>query len=237
MRRLRGAACAALLHGFFALFVSHAPGVARADLSPLGQPARIDGVAAYVGGGSPGEGVRVILLSDVELRARLSLFNAGAGPEALSDVLTPALLQATLAELLGEALIAVEALRLGLAAPTLGAIRDQRARLAAAGRGERAFQELIDALEVGPDEIYEIARLRAVVGAFLAANLEGTLEVSESELVRAFETEEHPFQGLPFAAERAHFAAWLQQKLLQEAVGRWVLSLRERIPHRVLVSF
>jgi hypothetical protein len=181
--------------------------------------------------------VRVILLSDVELRARLSLFNAGAGPEALSDVLTPALLQATLGELLGEALIAVEALRLGLTAPTLGAVRDQRARLAAAGRGERAFQELVDALEVGPDEVDEIARLRAVVGAFLAANLEGTLDVSESELVRTFETEEHPFQGLPFAAERAHFAAWLQQKRLQEAVGRWVLSLRERIPHRVLVSF
>lgn len=213
------------------------PAASRAELPQLGSPVRIDGVAAYVGGSSPGEGVRVILLSDVELRARLSLFNAGAGPEALSDILTPELLSATLAELLGESLIAIEALRLGLAAPTAGAIRDQRARLAAAGRGERVFQELIEALDIGLEEIEDIARQRAVVGAFLAANLEGMLDVSESELVRAYETEEHPFQGLPFAAERAHFAAWLQQKRLQEAVGRWVVSLRERIPHRVLVTF
>jgi hypothetical protein len=213
------------------------PAAHAVDLPQLGSPVRVDGVAAYVGGASPGEGVRVILLSDVELRARISLFNAGSGPRALSDVLTPALLQATLAALLGESLIAVEALRLGLAAPTASAVRDQRARLGTAGRGERAFQELMEALEVGAEEIDDIARQRAVVGAFLAANLEGTLDVSETELVRAFETEDHPFQGLPFEAERAHFAAWLQQKLLQEAVGRWVVSLRERIPHRVLVSF
>jgi hypothetical protein len=164
------------------------------------------------------------------------LFNAGSD-DALLQALGPELLRATLAELLGEALIAVEALRLGLAQPTAGEIRDQRARVAAAGRSERAFQELIDALEVAPEEIDEMATQRAVVGAFLAANLEGTIEVSESELVRAFETEEHPFLGLPYAAERVHFAAWLQQKRLQAAVGRWVLSLKERIPHRVLISF
>jgi hypothetical protein len=209
---------------------------ARADLPQLGRPVRIDGIAAYVGGGSPGEGVRVILQSDVELRARLSLFNAGSS-DALMQTLGPELLRATLAALLGEALIAVEALRLGLAQPTAGEVRDQRARLAAAGRSESAFQELTDALEVAPDEIDDIALQRAVVGAFLSANLEGTIEVSESELVRAYETEEHPFQGLPYAAERVHFAAWLQQKRLQEAVGRWVLSLKERIPHRVLVTY
>ena len=208
---------------------------AQAPLVELGTPVRVDGVAAYVGGGSPGEGVRVILQSDVELRARFSLFNAGA--DALTQALTPELLQATLAELLGEALIAVEASRLGLASPSAREVRDQRARLAAAGRSERAFQELVEALEIPAEEVDEIAKLRAIVGAFLSANLEGTLDVSESEMVRAYETEDHPFQGLPYAAERVRFAAWLQQRRLQEAVGRWVLSLKERIPHRVLVRF
>jgi hypothetical protein len=238
IRARRGSARALLVPTLVhALGLAAASSTHAADLPQLGTPVRVDGVAAYVGGTSPGEGVRVLLLSDIELRARISLFNAGSGAAALSDALTPALLQATLAELLGESLIAVEASRLGLTAPTAGAVRDQRARLAAAGRGERAFLELMDALEVGSEEVDDIARQRAVVGAFLAANLEGTLDVSETELVRAYETEEHPFQGLPFEAERAHFAAWLQQKLLQEAVGRWVVSLRERIPHRVLVSF
>ena len=66
---------------------------------------------------------------------------------------------------------------------------------------------------------------------------EGTLDVSESEMVRAFETEEHPFQGLAYAEERTRFAAWLAQKRLNEAVGRWVSSLKERIPHRLLLRF
>ena len=210
--------------------------LAHAELPQLGRPVRIDGVAAYVGGTSPGEGVRIILQSDVELRARLALFNGGSG-NALSDLATPELLRATLSELLGEALIAVEAVRLGLSAPSAREVREQRMRMAAAGRGERAFNELVDALEIPAEELDEIAKQRALVGAFLAANLEGTIDVSESELLRAYETEDHPFQGLPYAAERARFAAWLQQKRLEEAVGRWVLSLKERIPHRVLATF
>jgi hypothetical protein len=209
-------------------------GAARAEVVALGQPLRIDGVAALVGGQAPGEGVLVILRSDVELRARLSLLAAGARA-ALVAPLGADLLQATLSELLGESLIAIEATRLGLSAPSEHEIHEQRARLALAG--ESTFNALLDGLGVSPEEIDEIAKRRAVVGAFLAVNLEGTLEVSESELVRAYETEEHPFQGLPYAEERVRFAAWLSQKRLNEAVVRWVVSLKERIPNRVLARF
>jgi hypothetical protein len=209
-------------------------GTARAETIPLGRPVLIDGVAALVGGQAPGEGVLVILRSDVELRARLSLLSGGAS-SALSAPLSPDLLQATLSALLGESLITIEATRLGLSAPSAREVREQRARLMLAR--EKSFEELLDGLGVSSEEIDLIARQRAVVGEFLAVNLEGTLEVSESEMVRAFETEEHPFQGLAYAEERARFAAWLTQKRLNEAVGRWVLSLKERIPHRVLMRF
>jgi hypothetical protein len=207
---------------------------ARAEAVAVGQPLRVDGVAALVGGQAPGEGVLVILRSDVELRARLSLLAAGAN-SALGAPLVADLLQATLSELLGESLIAVEASRLGLSAPSEREVREQRARLALAG--EARFNELLDGLGVSSEEIDAIAERRALVGAFLAVNLEGTLEVSESEMVRAYESEEHPFQGLPYAEERSRFAAWLAQKRLNEAVGRWVLSLKERIPHRVVARF
>lgn len=207
---------------------------AEADVSALGTPLRVDGVAALVGGQAPGEGVLIILRSDVELRARLSLLAGGAGA-ALSASLTPDLLQATLGELLGEALISIEATRLGLSQPSVREVQEQRARLALAG--ENNLTELLDGLGVGSEEIDAIAEQRALVGAFLAVNLEGTLDVSETELVRAYETEEHPFQGLPYAEERARFAIWMAQKRLNEAVGRWVLSLKERIPHRVLARF
>jgi hypothetical protein len=209
--------------------------IAYAEPAALGRPLRIDGVAALVGGQAPGQGVLVILRSDVELRARLSLLAGGAASAALSAPLSAELLQATLGALLGEALITIEATRLGLSQPSAREVQEQRARLALAG--ENSFNELLDGLGASAEEVDAIAHQRAVVGAFLAVNLEGTLDVSESELVRAYETEEHPFQGLPYAAERVHFAAWLQQKRLQEAVGRWVLSLKERIPHRVLVTY
>jgi hypothetical protein len=217
-----------------ALFSLGALAHAHADAVPLGQPLRIDGVAALVGGQAPGEGVLVILRSDVELRARLSLLAAGVG-SALNAPLGADLLQATLSELLGESLIAIEASRLGLSAPSAREVREQRARLALAG--EARFNELLEGLGVSSEEIDAIAERRALVGAFLAVNLEGTLDVSESEMVRAYETEEHPFQGLPYAEERSRFAAWLAQKRLNEAVGRWVLSLKERIPHRVIARF
>jgi hypothetical protein len=217
-----------------ALFAAFAPAVVRAEAVALGQPVRIDGVAALVGGQAPGDGVLVILRSDVELRARLALL-AGGVASALSAPLTAELLQATLSELLGESLIAIEATRLGLSAPSAGEVREQRARLALTG--EASLNDVLDGLGVSPEEIDVIAERRARVGAFLAVNLEGTLEVSESELVRAFETEEHPFQGLAYAEERSRFSAWLAQKRLNEAVGRWVVSLKERIPHRVVARF
>ena len=207
---------------------------AEGELVQLGQPLRVEGVAGFVGGQAPGTGVQVILRSDVELRARLSLLSGGAA-SALSAPLSRELLQATLSELLGDGLIAIEATRLGLSAPSAREVQEQRARLALAG--ETMVTELLDALGVPLEELDTIAEQRARVGAFLAVNLEGTIDVSESELVRAFETEDHPFQGLAYAEERLRFAAWLNQKRLNEAVGRWVLSLKERIPHRIVARF
>lgn len=209
---------------------------ALAERIQLGTPIRVDGVAAYVGGTSPGEGVRVLLRSDVELRARLSLLAAG-DPEAATALLPAELLRATLNELLGESLISIEAIRLGLSDPSAREVQEQRRRLLGMGRSEAEFEQLLEALEVSNEEVEQIARQRAVVGAFLAVNLEGTIDVSESELVRAYETEDHPFQGLPYAEEKPRFVAWLNQKRLQEAVGRWILSLKERIPHRVIAKF
>jgi hypothetical protein len=208
---------------------------ARAELPALGPPQPLDGVAAFVGGTTPGEGVLVILRSDVELRARLSLLAAGASDPAHVP-LPEELLKATLDELLGEALIAIEATRLGLSAPATEEVAQARMHILPPAASELAFRGLLDALGIGAQDLDELARRSAVVGAFLAANLEGMLTPSESELKRAFESEAHPFRGESFASAHDRFAAWLSQKRLHEAVARWVLSLRERTPYRVLLS-
>jgi hypothetical protein len=40
---------------------------------------RVEGIAALVGGASPGPGVEIVLRSDVDLRARISLADISAG--------------------------------------------------------------------------------------------------------------------------------------------------------------
>ena len=208
----------------------------KAELRARSAPEHVDGVAAFVGGTAPGEGVMVILHSDVELRARLSLLSAGAAAPAHVP-LPGQLLKVTLDELLGEALIAIEATRLGLSAPSQSELLAARQGLLSASTGEQSFRGLLGALGVSSSELDEVARRRAVVGAFLAANLEGTLTPSDAELLRAYQTEQHPFRDEPLAEVRDRLSAWLSQKRLHEAVGRWVLSLKDRTPHRVLAVF
>lgn len=209
---------------------------ARAELTTLGEPERVDGVAAFVGGTAPGEGVLLIMRSDVELRARLSLLAAGAA-DPVHAPLSAELLQATLGELLGETLIVIEASRLSIAMPSPEDVRGQRLRLNDTRPGALGLPQLVSTWGLSEGELAEIARRRAIVGAFLAANLEGTLDVSDSELLRAFETEQHPFDGEPFLEAKARFSFWYAQKRLQDAVARWVISLKDRTPHRVVWTF
>lgn len=206
----------------------------QAQLPQLTEPERVDGVAAYVGGTTPGEGVSIILRSDVELRARLALLASGASDPA-NTRLPPELLQATLDELVSESLVALEALRLSLTPPTAAELKTQRDALALGDT--EGLRRLVSALGVLPSELDAIARRRAVVGSFLAANLEGTVSPSEADITRAYEAGQHPFGDEPLELVRDRLAAWLSQQRLREAVSRWVRSLRERTPHRVLWEF
>lgn len=198
---------------------------------------RLDGVAAVVGGLAPGPRVLAIYRSDVELRARLALLREGTLRQALS-VPPVALLRASLAELVGEALIAVEAARLNLSRPGPEALMEERGRLLGERSGDASStRELLHALGVGERELTAWVERRATVNSFLQANLEGTLDASSSELERLFESEDHPFRGQPLELARERFAAWLAQQRMQRAVERWVSTLAQRTPHRVLVSY
>lgn len=198
---------------------------------------RLDGLAAVVGGLTPGPNVISIFRSDVELRARMALLREASLREALGP-LSDGLLRASLTALVGEALIAVEAARLNLARPSAALLAEERVRLL----GERAAdasqtRELLLALGVGPRELSDWVARRATVNGFLQANLEGMLDASSSELERLFQSEPHPFRGQALDEVREPFANWLAQQRVQGAVAGWVQSLTQRIPHRVLASY
>jgi hypothetical protein len=209
---------------------------AAADAPVLEGAERVDGIAAVVGGLAPAEGVIAILRSDVELRARIALSGAGAADPSFAPLPAP-LLRATLAELVGEALIAAEAQRLALEPPTQAELEVERARLAARAGGAPRLVALLDALGASNREIAAVIKRRAVVSAFLKANLEGTLEVTPSELSRAYEDDDHPFKGKPLEEVAEPLRQWLGQRRLEQSVAKWVESLRDRTAHKVLVEY
>lgn len=209
---------------------------ARADILEVPGSVRADGLAAVVGGLAPGPGVISIYRSDVTLRARFALLRAGAAGAALGP-LPRALLAASLDELVGEALVASESFRLSLAKPSAEQIRQERQRLALGVGGEAQLQEVARALQVNEAELLSIAEVRAVVSGFLTANLEGTLDISPSDLEQAFSEQSHPFGEGSFAELKEPLRAWLVQRRMQAAVARWVESLRQRTPFRRVAGY
>lgn len=187
----------------------------------------LDRVVAVVGGRSPGPGVRLVLHSDVDLRARLALL-ADGDPDALTRTLPNSLEAAVLSQILGELMLATEAERLSMAPPEPAALALERGRLALSVGGERALLAAIDALQVPPEELAAVVSLRATVGGFLDANLE-RISVSDADVTAAL-------AELP-EAERddpEQVRARLRQERIEAAVASWVTTLAQRVTHRVL---
>jgi hypothetical protein len=199
-----------------------------------GQATPLDGIVAIVGGRTPRPDTDVVLRSDVELRARLSL--AGRSTEIPSGPVPTPLLAATLEQIVSELLIAREAERLHAAEPTAEQIAHEREMIVESVGGEPRLARLIAALSVDPAEIDALAQRRAYVDAFLRANLEGSTLVSDAEVEAAYEGE-HPFTDRPLDAVREALRAWLAANALERDVRRWIEVLRSRTPVRVVVPF
>lgn len=227
-RNGRGLPAGALLVG--ALLSTGA--TAHAQMGPF----RLDGLAATVGGRSPGPGVEVILRSDVELRAELELLgrNVKRHPDA---ALPEPLLAAKLQELIGEHLIEREALRIRATPPRRAEIRAELERLYSASGGQDAVRALLAARGAEPTELQRIARRRAVVGAFLRSNLEGTTVVTEAHIDAALaELREHAAEGERLPSREA-LRSQLRRRALDDSIAHWVRVLRGRITVRVYASY
>lgn len=196
---------------------------------------RAEGLAAVVGGLAPGPGVDVLLRSDVELRVRLRL--AGQAPEGPLPLgpLPVALVRATLDELVGELLIAREAGRVRIRQPSVADVLRERQHIEAEAGGAERLAELLRVVGVPVSEVDAMARRRAVVGAFLTANLEGTTDISDAEVERLYLAGDHPFVDMTLDDAREPLRIWAAQAALERAVGRWVGVLRARTPFRIIL--
>lgn len=197
----------------------------------LGLPA--EALVAVVGAETPSEGTDEVLLSDVELRARLEL--RGAGHAVSRDRLDLDLYAATLEEIVGELLVAREARRLAQPEPEPGAVREQRDRLVLSVGGEAAMSALLREAGADPSEIDVIAARRAVVEAFFRANLEGNTSISDAEVATRYAAGEHPFGDRPLEDVREALRAWLAMGALRRDVARWLDVLRDRSVVRIAI--
>ncbi|MGF1465686.1 MAG: hypothetical protein ACFCGT_06100 [Sandaracinaceae bacterium] len=197
-----------------------------ATSAPAQLPQRVEGVAAVVGADAPVRTAAVILRSDVDLRARLLL--AGREPEVRRGPVPPAVLRATLDQLITEALIAREADRQRAPAPTPVDIAAQRARLVAQAGGPDRLREVLAVLGADMDEVEEVARRLAYVGAFLASTLEGALTVTEAQVQAAYDADPERFGGRPLAEVREGIRRELRQSRREQELARWVDALRAR---------
>ena len=197
-----------------------------------------DGVAALVGGASLAAEAEaeVILISDVELRARLRLAGQTRGALPLGP-LGASLLRATLDELVGEVLIAREALRIQVAAPSPADVARERRRLVELAGGAARFTALLEALGAAPAEVRAMAERRARVRVFLQANLAGEARVSERQLEDAFASGEHPFLGQELDDVREAMRVYLVRQALDRALRRWIEVLRGRSTVRALAPW
>ena len=195
--------------------------------APLSAQTRLDGVAAVVGAAAPGPNAEVVLLSDVELRARLSLLGALGDPSELSP-LPRSLLRATLSEIVGELLIAREARRLQATTPNAADVERERVRLLRSAGGQGRVSALLVALSADDDELSAIARRRALVAGFLSANLEGVTDITESALDQALAADPSLLEGRTREEVRVELRARMSREALDRTIARWVAVLRAR---------
>jgi hypothetical protein len=212
------------------------PGVLRAappSAAETSEALLLDGLAAVLGGTDPLDPPRPILQSDVELCARLALLPRDS-ERALFAELPRSLLRATLDQLIGEQLIAIEAERVQIAAPRPADIARELSNIEREAGGRRALVRLLARLDASQVELEAMALRRAVISAFLRANLEGVNVATDAEVDARLRAAGDDFAGESRQSARAAVRALLEQEALTRNIEHWVRVLRARTRVRVL---
>ena len=195
-----------------------------------------DGIAAIVGAATPHADAEVLLHSDVDFRARMRLTRELGGRVPRGPV-PPELLRASLDELVGEALLAREARRVQVGAPSTRALREERAALADLAGGVEAFAAVVSALGATEAEVAAMVERRALVRLFLDANLRGGTQVADAEVAALYESGEHPFLGQELDEVREPLRALIRRRRIETAVARWIEVLRARTIVRLVAPY
>ena len=97
--------------------------------------------------------------------------------------------------------------------------------------------ELLSRTDASRSDLEAMALRRAMVSAFLRANLEGVTVVTEAEVDDRLRAEPERFAGEQAASVRAAVRALLAREALTRNIGHWVRVLRARTRVRLFAVY
>jgi hypothetical protein len=155
----------------------------------------------------------------------------------MSAPLPHSLLRAMLDELIGEQLIAVEAERVQIPAPRAADINIELQTIEREAGGAAIIAELLSHMDASRSDLEAMALRRAMVSAFLRANLEGVTVVTEAEVDDRLRAEPERFASERPEAVRSAVRALLAHEALTRNIEHWVRVLRARTRVRVFAVY
>jgi hypothetical protein len=190
---------------------------------------RAEGLAALVGGSATGPNVDIILKSDVELRARIRL--SGVDNETSpKGPISNALLEASLNEIIGEYLIAREAIRLKISRPSPAKVADELGRIEQTAGGPERLHSLLRVFSVSQAEIEEVAQRRALVAAFLSLNVSDATIITDAQIEGAYKQADEKIKQQDETLATDLLRARLTRNAIDQTVASWIKVLRARTP-------
>ncbi|MBR2978672.1 MAG: hypothetical protein IKC51_01920 [Myxococcaceae bacterium] len=178
-----------------------------------------------------------ILLSDLELEARVALIQQGGTAAADADELGREVLNRTLEHVINQRLVQREADRLQVLRLDEAARRQVYEDFVRQLGGEMAFQAFLTRHELYAPQIEAILERDLRVAQFLANKVGVSARVGEAEAREYFESHPKRFGGADFAASRAAIVALLTRERVMALTSQLLDDLRSRAELRVLPPF
>lgn len=177
-----------------------------------------------------------LLLSELELEARVAFIRQGAAQEALGE-LSDEDLARTLGYVIGQRLAFEEAVRLQVFevsdADIAAALRDFSGRFA----HDKAYREWLLLHECSEDQLAAILRRDLRVARLLESKVKLAARTTEDEMRQFYKDHAADFAGQPYAQVREAIRSHLTRERYRELTRQLIADLRARAEVRLLAPF
>jgi hypothetical protein len=200
------------------------------DEAPLTTATRLlDQVVAVIGS-------KPLLLSELELEARVALISQG-GTKAAWAPLDSEVLAAALDHAIGKRLAQAEAERLQVFAPDEAEVRASLNAFASRLGSEQAFRRFLEIHQVSEAQLAALFRRDLRVARYLEGRVRISSRVSEDEVRTRYLENPEAYGSQPFAAVRDVIRAQITREKRESLTRQHLDELLARSDVRVLASF